>query len=218
MAFWKKAENAAGQESAPPATGSAVDVAAPVATAAAGVASDAGHAPAPQSQSQQPELSEEERRGAAMKSKAVMAAFGEIVTVLMRTAEHRGQTLSDLEWLVVPAVVTGQFALAEAQSKTNGMMAPVGLVMWAWVSAEVDQRLRTSLDQPLKLKAEEWRSGDNLWIIEAVGEPKLMQAMLQNTAKSQWNGKNANLRVRAPDGTMKVATLTQQRPEGAPPA
>lgn len=76
-------------------------------------------APAP-AEATQSELSEEAKRNAAMLSKALMAALGQIVTVLMRTAEHRAKPLTDLEWLAIPAVMTGQFAVVEAQSKANG--------------------------------------------------------------------------------------------------
>lgn len=162
-----------------------------------------------------PALDADAMKNAAAISKAVMAAFGEIVTVLMRTQEHRGKPLSDLEWLAVPAVTTGQFALAEAQSKTNGMMAPVGLILWASVSPEVDARLRASLASGLTLKPEEWKSGDILWVVEAVGDPKILQAMLQRTSQNEWKGRPANLRIRDKDGVVKAGVLSQK--PAAPP-
>jgi cytolysin-activating lysine-acyltransferase len=185
---------------------------------AAAAAAPAGNIPAPPVQSAQPTqpassgpaLAPEAMKNAAAASKAVMAAFGEIVTVLMRTQEHRGKMLSDLEWLVVPAVTTGQFALAEAQSKTNGMMAPVGLILWASVSADVDQRLRANLASGLTLKPDEWKSGDILWVIEAVGDPKILQAMLQRTSQNEWRGRPANLRIRDKDGSVKAGVLSQK--------
>lgn len=164
-----------------------------------------------------PALDADAMKNAAAISKAVMAAFGEIVTVLMRTQEHRGKPLSDLEWLAVPAVTTGQFALAEAQSKTNGMMAPVGLILWASVSPEVDARLRASLASGLTLKPEEWKSGDILWVVEAVGDPKILQAMLQRTSQNEWKGRPANLRIRDKDGVVKAGVLSQ-KPAAPPPA
>ena len=57
------------------------------------------------------------------------ATFGQIVSVLMRTPQHRYAFLSDLEWLVLPAVATGQFSLAEAQDKTSGLSAPVAVAV-----------------------------------------------------------------------------------------
>ncbi|MEZ5898612.1 MAG: toxin-activating lysine-acyltransferase [Hyphomicrobiaceae bacterium] len=163
------------------------------------------------------ELSEEARRNAMMLSKSLMAAFGQITTILMRTTDYRGKTLADLEWLAAPAVTTGQFAVLEAQSKANGMTAPVGLLMWAFVSPEVDQRLRKDPNQPIKLEPKEWKSGDILWVVEAIGEASLLQAMLQNAVAREWRGRPANLRVRQQDGSFKIALLKERGPGEQPP-
>jgi len=174
-------------------------------------------APAP-AEATQSELSEEAKRNAAMLSKSLMAALGQIVTVLMRTAEHRAKPLTDLEWLAIPAVMTGQFAVVEAQSKANGMTTPISLMMWAFVSPEVDQRLRADPNEPIRLSPNEWKSGDILWIVEAIGEQKLLQAMLQNAVVREWNGRPANLRVRGPDGAYKIAVIKPRPPGEQPPA
>lgn len=177
----------------------------------------APQAPAP-AEATQSELSEEAKRNAAMLSKSLMAALGQIVTVLMRTAEHRAKPLTDLEWLAIPAVMTGQFAVVEAQSKANGMTTPISLMMWAFVSPEVDQRLRADPNEPIRLSPNEWKSGDILWIVEAIGEQKLLQAMLQNAVVREWNGRPANLRVRGPDGAYKIAVIKPRPPGEQPPA
>lgn len=174
-------------------------------------------APAP-AEATQSELSEEAKRNAAMMSKALMAALGQIVTVLMRTAEHRAKPLTDLEWLAIPAVMTGQFAVVEAQSKANGMTTPISLMMWAFVSPEVDQRLRADPNEPIRLSPNEWKSGDILWIVEAIGEQQLLQAMLQNAVVREWNGRSANLRVRGPDGAYKIAVIKPRPPGDQAPA
>lgn len=161
------------------------------------------------------ELSSEARSNAAAVSKAVMATFGQIATVLMRTPEYKGYTLGDLEWLAVPAVMTGQFSLAEAQSKATGMMAPVGLVLWANVSAEIDRRIRENPAAPIRLKPEEWKSGDILWVVDAIGDPKILQAMLEQTSAREWKGRAANIRMRAQDGSMRIGQLTQRPPSTA---
>ncbi len=174
-------------------------------------------APAP-AEATQSELSEEAKRNAAMLSKSLMAALGQIVTVLMRTAEHRAKPLADLEWLAIPAVMTGQFAVVEAQSKANGMTTPISRMMWACVSPEVDQRLRADPNKPIRLSPNEWKSGDILWIVEAIGEQNLLQAMLQNAVVREWNGRPANLRVRGPDGAYKIAVIKQRPPGEQAPA
>ena len=169
---------------------------------------------APQS-APQPELSPEARKKAIDASKHLMMAFGQITNVLMRSAQYKQHTLADLEWLVVPAVMSGQFAIVEAQLKSSGMMAPVGVLLWARVSAEVDKRLLDSAaETPLRLKQEDWRSGDILWVIGAVGEPEMVQAMLKRKMESDWKDRPVKMRARDKAGNVRVGTLTG----GTPPA
>jgi RTX toxin acyltransferase family len=73
------------------------------------------------------ELSADELKRRAGLSKRMMAAFGEAVSVLMRSEVHRHQFMADLEWLVLPAIATGQFSIIDAQSKSIGFTQPVGL-------------------------------------------------------------------------------------------
>ena len=58
-------------------------------------------------------------------AKHIAASFGQIVTLLMRSPADKAITLQDLEWMVVPAIMTGQFAVADAQSKETGVVMPV---------------------------------------------------------------------------------------------
>jgi hemolysin-activating ACP:hemolysin acyltransferase len=60
----------------------------------------------------------------------------------------------------------------------------------------------------VKLKLEEWRSGDILWVVEAVGDGKIMEPMLGRLVANEWKGKTARMRVRANDGAYKVGLLS----------
>ena len=167
--------------------------------------------PAPQpaaASSRVTELSPEAKKKAADVSKNLLAAFGQITSILMRSAQYRKHALADLEWLVVPAVTTGQFALAEAQSKDNGMMVPVGVLLWASVAAEVDKRLTETTETPMRLKQEEWRSGDVLWVIDGVGEQQVIQAMLKRKMEKDWTGRQVKMKVRDKTGVMRVGVLS----------
>lgn len=67
-------------------------------------------------------------------------APGQIVSLLMRSTHHKQHSLADLEWLLLPAVLSGQFRIAHAQAQPNGPHSPVAAALWASVSSEVDQR------------------------------------------------------------------------------
>ena len=69
------------------------------------------------------------KNNAANANALAMQRFGEIVSVFMRSAQHRTLTLADIERLVLPAVATGQFMLAEAEVKATGAKQPVAVVL-----------------------------------------------------------------------------------------
>ncbi len=193
-------------------------VEAPRAAAPAPTTPPATTAPADKSDTvaAKPQLSKQEQQQAALQSKMMMAAYGEIISVLSKSQHYKGATLTDLEWLVVPAVVNAQFTLAEAQSKSNGFVTPVGLVMWAFVSPEVDARLTANIAAPVKLTPQEWKSGDIIWVVDAVGQPRIVDALLKQVMKTTWKGRNAKMRARTKDGQCAVATLTAAPPQNAP--
>jgi cytolysin-activating lysine-acyltransferase len=149
---------------------------------------------------------DELRRRAAM-AKQVSSSFADIVTLLMRSETERNRTLADLEWMVVPAMQTGQFAVAEAQSQETGVVAPLGVVLWAMVSAEVDKRLIAEAGQPMKLAPGEWRSGDIPWIVAAFGDNKVVGQLFEQLSKNVFTKQPAKLRARDKDGKPFVGRL-----------
>jgi hemolysin-activating ACP:hemolysin acyltransferase len=153
-------------------------------------------------------LTPEELKRRAAHAKMKAAALGGIVAVLMRAAPYRNMTLAELQGLVVPALLSGQFRLAEVQSQLNGMMAPVGLVLWARVSPEVDQRLTAGIHMPIKLAPQEWTSGDILWVVDAIGDQRVIAPMLQGLVQSAWQGKPVKIRARDKDGQFRVGTIS----------
>jgi hemolysin-activating ACP:hemolysin acyltransferase len=214
MAFWPKKTDNGAASGAP--VQSSPNAAAPMTTPMPPASSSAvAHSPAAQAQTgqpAQPELSDEQKRKNANSSKMIAAAFGEIVALLMRTPAHKDTKLADLEWLVAPAVATGQFTIAEAQMKANGITQPMGVVLWAKVSPEVDKRLQQTIDQPLKLTPQEWASGDIIWLIEVAGEPRVLDAVMKRMRETVWSGKTVRVRGKDKDGKSAVGTLSSTPP------
>jgi cytolysin-activating lysine-acyltransferase len=171
---------------------------APKAEAAAAAAAPATEAPA---------LDAEEAKKRAAASKRMAASFGEIALLMSQSPAEQHYALRDLDWLVAPAVRLGQFALAEAQSKTNGLVVPVGAILWALVSPEVDQRLSGQETGPVRLAPGEWRSGDIPWIIHTVGEPKILGGLMEQLTKTVFKDKAPKMRVRGQDGKAKVGEV-----------
>jgi hemolysin-activating ACP:hemolysin acyltransferase len=152
-------------------------------------------------------LPPEELKKRAEISQQLAATIGEIVGLMIRSPRHHNRTVSDLRWLVLPPVRTGQCALVQAQSKANGLTAPVAAVLWASVSAEVDKRLSEKLDEPVRLAPREWKSGDILWLVDAIGDDRAIAAVVQRLRVKEWKDKPVKARVTAENGEVRVRLI-----------
>ncbi len=144
--------------------------------------------------------------GAAL-SKLFAASIGDIVVVLSRSPAHKHYSLADIEWMVLPPVATGQFHVREAADKERGFRAPIAVVTWALVSEEVDRRLQEQAGRLLRLRPDEWKSGEIGWLIDAVGNPAGVRAALQWLATGPFKERALKVVVRDNSGAPKVATL-----------
>jgi hemolysin-activating ACP:hemolysin acyltransferase len=224
----RKSKDAPAAPAAPaPANGKAQEAVAPV-RAAAPAAQVAVAAPGPakpgaaaasEGAAAGGPASEEARRRAAAAVRHSLA-FAQIVSILMHSPRYRHYTLGDLEWLVLPPLLTGQCSVAEAKSKENGASVPVAVALWASVSADVDRRLTENLNTPIRLRPDEWRSGDILWLIDAVGDRRVVPGLLKQLADNTLKGREIKVRGRGEDGKVEVKNLqtTLQQAMAAGPA
>jgi cytolysin-activating lysine-acyltransferase len=100
----------------------------------------------------------------------------------------------------------------ETQSKESGLVAPVGAALWAVVSAEVDRRLSTQLDQPIKLAPNEWRGGNIPWLVAVAGDARVINPTLQKFRETVLKGSPLKLRAKDKDGREAVRTLSAASP------
>jgi len=153
---------------------------------------------------------EAQRRAAIAIRQSV--AFAQIISVLMRSPHYKHYTLSDLEWLVLPPLMTGQFSVVEASAEQNGPRFPAAVVLWASVSPEVDKRLSENLTAPMRLRPDEWRSGEILWLVDAVGDSRVVPEVLKRLQQSVFKERQLKLRGRGQDGKPIVQTLKSGLP------
>jgi hemolysin-activating ACP:hemolysin acyltransferase len=151
------------------------------------------------------------RRQAAMHNSM---ALTQIIGVLMRSQHFRQYTLGDLEWLVIPPVMAGQYRIGEVKTKTEGATLPVAVLLWAKVSPEVDQRLAQSDSPTLRLRPEDWTSGDILWLTHAAGEPRFVRHLLKQISETAFKGLAVKTRARGEDGKVVVQLLPTQAADG----
>jgi hemolysin-activating ACP:hemolysin acyltransferase len=151
------------------------------------------------------EPAEAQRQMAAARQAA--ATFGEIVTLLMRAPAYHALPLSELDKLVTPALRLGQISVATAQSKTNGVVMPVGALIWACVSPEIADRLAAHAGEIVRPGPHEWASGEIVWVVASVGEGRVLGEMLKQLSTREWAGREVKVVVRPKDGKPTVATF-----------
>ncbi|HEU0218518.1 MAG TPA: toxin-activating lysine-acyltransferase [Stellaceae bacterium] len=134
-------------------------------------------------------------------------AFAQIVGVLMRSRQHSRYPIAALRWLVLPPLLSGQYSIGHSQSAPNRAGGPVAVALWARVSPEVDRKLTETLDKPVQLRAGEWRSGDILWLVEAIGSQRALPPFLKHLSETVFKGWEVKVRFRGADGTVSVQTL-----------
>ena len=147
-------------------------------------------------------------------------AFSQVIAVLMRDPAFRQMRLADLEWLVIPPLMCGQYKLAQApvqqtmgqkpdaaKPQQGGMLVPVAVGLWARVSPQVDKRLAETLDKNVRLRPSEWTSGEHLWLMAAAGDPRAVPRFVEQLVKTEFKGKQLKMRLRGSDGKIAVKTI-----------
>jgi cytolysin-activating lysine-acyltransferase len=144
-----------------------------------------------------------------------VATLGQITVILMRTPQHRHTFLSDLEWLVMPAIATNQFMTADHRDSKTGITVPLAVVLWACVSEDVDTRLSSHPEQRVRLKPEEWASGTIPWLVEAAGEPQAIGRLMRDLLERRFPDKDIKTIGRSADGNPCVRLLRKEAPGSA---
>lgn len=149
-------------------------------------------------------------------------SFAQIVAVFMRDPRFRTLSVADLEWLVLPPVMVGQFGLAHApaaslqvkadkkpKAQPGAPIVPVAVALWARVSPQVDKALSENLDKPIRLRAADWTSGDNIWLIALAGDQRALPRFLAELNAKEFKGRQVKMRKRGPDGKVVIRTIAE---------
>ena len=130
--------------------------------------------------------------------KTVAQMLGEVVWLMTQSPSHKTFFLSDLEWLAMAPIMLKQFRVfyatdqnAEAQGN-KGASRPIGVVLWANVDEDVEQRLK---DGNAKLRPQDWRSGDRLWVVEIIAPFGGHDEMLKDLKSQVFKDKTLKFRA-----------------------
>jgi cytolysin-activating lysine-acyltransferase len=129
----------------------------------------------------------------------VRESFGKVAMAMMMLPRYRQQTLADLQHLVLEPLIRDRIAIAQRAGDNAGADDIAGVAIWASVSDEAEGRI---LDQirgnswPLRLRAEDWASGSNNWLIDVIAPDQRSTASVI-----------ANFRQVVKEGSLKLHPL-----------
>jgi hemolysin-activating ACP:hemolysin acyltransferase len=129
----------------------------------------------------------------------VRESFGKVVMAMMMLPRYRHQTLGDLQHLVLEPLIRDRIAIAQRAGEGVQAQDIAGVAIWASVSDEADARLREQIKGgvwPLRLKAEDWTSGDNNWLLDVIAPDQRSTASVI-----------ANFRQVVKEGSLKLHPL-----------
>jgi len=130
-------------------------------------------------------------------SKTLSNILGEIIWLMTRSPNHRYFFISDLEWMVMQPVSLGQFRVF------HGDEYPVGVLFWAYVNEEVENRLKLGVT---KLSPADWKSGDRLWLVDAITPFGNAQQMLDDLSENVFSDRPYQYLQRDEAGKLEIKT------------
>lgn len=113
------------------------------------------------------------------------SALGAVSMLAMKSANHKYLFVSDYEWLVMPPVALKQFVLFRTEKNE-----PIAFISWARISEDVEKRL---LSGSIKLKPQEWNSGDKLYIIDMISPFGIGKEILKQLNDKMFNDKDVRI-------------------------
>jgi cytolysin-activating lysine-acyltransferase len=127
---------------------------------------------AAQDTSPNPQLDPEIVKKIAQVRSHVRESFGKVVMAMMMLPRYRHQSLGDLQHLVLEPLIRDRIAIAYPGKTEDAQLADIsGVAIWASVSQDVDTVIREQIKAgtfPIKLKPEDWASGEINWLIDVI--------------------------------------------------
>ena len=154
-----------------------------------------------------PALDPEIARKIATVRAHVRESFGNVAMAMMMLPRYRHQTLADLQHLLLDPLIRDRVAIAyPAPSEATEAQSPVpdvaGMAIWASVSDEVDEKIRDQIKAgtfPLRLRGDEWTSGEIYWLIDIIAPDRKATANVI-----------ANFRQVVQEGTLRLHPIVSR--------
>jgi len=121
-----------------------------------------------------------------------LTAIGHAVWLMSRSPMHKHLMLTDIEWLVTPPILLGQFRLWENAGN------PFGFASWAYLGEEAEERI---IQKGIRrLMPTDWKSGEQLWLIDFLSPFGQSEAMLKELREKTHAHRTMKMLQAAPGG------------------
>lgn len=128
-----------------------------------------------------------------------LTAIGHAIWLMHLSPAHKHLFITDIEWLVTPPISLDQFRLWQKEE------TPIGFASWAYLSEDVEERIQSKGIR--KLMPTDWKSGDQLWLIDFLAPFGGQEEMLKDLKEKALNGQTIKSFQPGPDGKAKVVDL-----------
>lgn len=143
--------------------------------------------------------------GKSIKSREIakrLPAIGYVTWLFSQSQGHRQLFIQDMAWRLFPAIILGQYKL-RIDDKVGGL--PTAYASWAFLSRETEAGYRASHT----LRPGDWRSGDQLWLVDCVAPFGGTAALLEELYFDVHRDRETRLLYPDADGIPVETTLSK---------
>lgn len=130
--------------------------------------------------------------------------LGAVSWLMMQQTATRHTLLSELEWRVMPPLMLDQAKLYMKEK------APLAYVSWAYLSEDAAKRYQQA---PHHLMPSDWKSGDQIWIIDLCTPFGGSQELLKDLRLGALSGREVHQLTLDADGKIAAMTWPAVTPE-----
>ena len=120
----------------------------------------------------------------------ISSILGTVAVLMIDSPMHQHFFLADMKWLVIPPIHLRQFRIFRRDNH------PFAYVSWAMLSEEAGERLKQGNH---RLRPDEWRSGDQAWIIDLIAPFGGHEEVLKDLKRNVFQDTKVRVFQMAPD-------------------
>lgn len=121
-----------------------------------------------------------------------VTAIGHAIWLMSRSTLHKHLMVTDIEWLLLPPIMLGQFHMWQNQGR------PLGFASWAYFGEEQEERIAQKGIR--RLMPTDWKSGESLWLIDFVAPFDGQAEMVKELREKVFPGKTMKMLQAKPEG------------------